>query len=116
MGRNGRRGPVPFQTWVQRVAWAFRHIDDPLALSESPLADLPGVKELGESAYPNSLFPAGYALQGLLQVSVDWAVADLGSGARPAGAARFLSLYMDNPSVTLVAKRMGFCREHVSRY
>lgn len=118
MGKDkavGKRGPVPFDTWVQRVAWALRNIDDPLMLSKSPLVDLPAVKALAARRYSHSLVPEAYALQEILQVGVDWALAELRGNGKSKRAAEFLSLYVDNPSVTLVAKEMNLSREHVSR-
>jgi len=110
-----KRGPLPFKGWARRVAWAVKHINDPLLLSGSPLAQLPAAKAIGERVYRDSLMAEGYALQELLQVSLDWAIAELRGAGRSAQAAQFLCLYIENPNVTEVAERMGRSREHVSR-
>ncbi|GAF83166.1 unnamed protein product, partial [marine sediment metagenome] len=94
----------------------MKHMDDPLLLSGSPLAQLPAAKAIGERVYRDSLMAEGHALQELLQVSLDWAIAELRGTGRSAQAAHFLSPYCDTPNVTQVAERMGRSREHVSRY
>ena len=115
MDSRRKRGPIPFHTWVDRVAWALKHIDDPVSLAESPLAELPAARAVGQRIYQSSLIAEGYALQELLQVSADWVIADLEGSGKSQRAAQFLALYIQNPSVTETAKRLGRSREHVSR-
>lgn len=96
------------------AAAAFHHLDDPIFLSESPLAGLSIVQE--RSAMCKRLFAEGWVLQALLKDVAK----EIASGLGHEGKMRLIRVALEGASegesVSAMARRSGLRRETFSRH
>ena len=66
IGEKTKRGRLSFDDWQQRVRYALRHLEDPIALQRSPLCKLGKLEKLAEIKYPGGVVSQGRALRDLI--------------------------------------------------
>jgi len=113
--RRNRDSSESLDRWVERVAFALRHLEDRSKLNGSPLARLAYVERLAKEEYAGRLLPRGLALRQLVLACVDDVVKEVGEEPGLSRACQYLTLRASGLSCKQVSRKMNLSREHVSR-
>ena len=110
-----KRGRKSGEEILKQVALALKHVQDLEYLEESPLTNLPAVRELAEGEYREAAVPMGFALRVLLLESSKIVVRDFEDLTHYQREIMFLKAYVDCQSVAEISRGLGLSREHVAR-
>ena len=110
-----KRGRKTGEEVLRQVAFALKNVDKVDRLEDSPLARLSAVRQLAAQKYPESLYPAGFAVRRMLSEAVRAVINDLDALAAYNRELQFLCGYVQGQSVAAISRRLGLSREHVAR-
>lgn len=113
-GVRKKPGRVPFEMIIPRVAWAVRNLNDLITLNQSPLIKLSIVEKHAADHYQKRLCSRGLALQALITESLDEVFSETAGN----GLSRLhdlLEMLRNGLNISKASRKIGLCREHVSR-
>ena len=110
-----KRGRKSKEDIAEQMGLALRHIEDLEYLELSNFKALRGVQYLAKSKYQSTLFPVGFAVRALLEVSVHAVCHEFDQIPGYEREVRFLRMCDRGINVTHISRTLGLSREYVSR-
>jgi len=110
-----KRGRTAADEWQRRARYLLRHLDDPLALEDSPICRVTELDRLAKEKYPRSVVSRGRTLHDLVLECLEEIEHELDGHDRISRLKEFIRLTREGKGVTEASRLLGVTPEHTIR-